>query len=176
MDAPAQVTRIEYAYHTMARAAGIEMAECRLLPEEPRAHFLTRRCDRDAAGERIHLQSLCAIDHLNSRNRNTHSYFQYFNVIQWLGMDAPAIEQAYRRTVFNVAAVNHDDHTKNFTFLLPKDGIWQLSPAFDMTHTFNPLGEWTQHHQMCVNAKFDRITIADLYAIANAQGVPPTRR
>ena len=77
MDAPAQFTRIEYAYHLMARAAGIEMAECRLLSKGPRAHFLTRRCDRDAAGGRIHLQSLCAIDHLNCRCRNTHSYFQY---------------------------------------------------------------------------------------------------
>ncbi len=172
LDAPQQYTRIEFAYYLMARAAGIQMSESRLLAEGPRAHFLTRRFDRDENGIRVHMQSLCAIDHLDFRHRNAHSYTQYFAVIRRLGIDDDAIAQAYRRMVFNVAAMNRDDHTKNFSFLLPKEGVWQLSPAFDVTHAFNPSGEWTQHHQMSVNGKFDGITLADLYAVADAQGVP----
>jgi serine/threonine-protein kinase HipA len=172
LDAPQQYTRTEYAYYLMARSAGIEMSESRLLAEGPRAHFLTRRFDRDENGGRIHMQSLCAIDHLDFRIKNAHSYAQYFAVIRRLGIDDDAIAQAYRRMVFNVAAMNRDDHTKNFSFLLPKNGVWELSPAFDVTHAFNPSSEWTQHHQMSINGKFDGITLADLYAVADAQGVP----
>jgi serine/threonine-protein kinase HipA len=93
-------------------------------------------------------------------------------VIRRLGLDQPALEQAYRRLVFNVAAMNRDDHTKNFAFLLPERGTWQLSPAFDVTHAYNPSGEWTQRHQMAVNGKFDGITLTDLHAVADAQGIP----
>lgn len=171
LDAPHQYTRIEYAYYLMASAAGITMADSLLLPEGPRAHFLTRRFDRSSAGARIHLQSLCAIDHLDFRYRNAHSYAQYFDVIRRLGID-DAIEQAYRRMVFNVAALNRDDHTKNVAFLLPEHGAWQLAPAYDMTHAYNPTGDWTQHHQMSINGKFDDIGLLDLYAVADAQGVP----
>lgn len=172
LDAPQQYTRIEYAYSRMARAAGIAMAESRLLLEGPRAHFLTRRFDRDADGSRIHMQSLCAIDHLDFRYKNAHSYTQYFDVIRRLGLGEDALEQAYRRMVFNVAAMNRDDHTKNVAFLLPPAGTWQLSPAYDVTHAFNPTGEWTQHHQMAINGKFDDITLADLHAVADEQGIP----
>ena len=171
LDAPQQYTRIEYAYYLMARAAGVAMAESLLLPEGPRAHFLTRRFDRTTEGARIHMQSLCAIDHLDFRYKNAHSYAQYFDVIRRLGMNDEAIEQAYRRMVFNVAAMNRDDHTKNFAFLLAEGGSWQLAPAYDVTHAFNPTGEWTQHHQMSVNGKFDQISLADLHKVADAQGV-----
>ena len=79
--------------------------------------------------------------------------------------------EAYRRMVFNVVAVNQDDHTKNLAFLLPRQGAWALAPAYDLTHAFNPRGEWTQRHQMSVNMKFDAITLADLYAVGSAQGI-----
>jgi serine/threonine-protein kinase HipA len=171
LEALQQYTRIEYAYYLMARAAGITMADSLLLPEGPRAHFLTRRFDRTPDGARIHRQSLCGIDHLDFRYRNAHSYAQYFGVIRRLGID-DAIEQAYRRMVFNVAALNRDDHTKNVAFLLPEHGAWQLAPAYDITHAYNPTGEWTQRHQMSINGKFDDISLADLYAVADAQGVP----
>jgi serine/threonine-protein kinase HipA len=175
LDAPQQYTRIEYAYYLMATAAGIEMSESRLLAEGPRAHFMTRRFDI-AGGERIHMQSLCAIDHLDFRYRQAHSYGQYFDVIRRLGLDEGALTQAYRRMVFNVAAMNRDDHTKNFAFLLPHDGAWMLAPAFDVTHAFNPMGVWTQHHQMSINGHFDAITLADLYAVADTQGIPGFRK
>lgn len=171
LDAPQQYTRIEYAYYLMATTAGVEMSESRLLAEGPRTHFMTRRFDI-AGGRRIHMQSLCAIDHLDFRYKNAHSYAQYFDVIRRLGLDEDALTQAYRRMAFNVAAMNRDDHTKNFAFLLPQDGTWRLSPAFDVTHAFNPTGEWTQHHQMSVNGRFDGITLADLHAVADNQGIP----
>ena len=171
LDTPGQFTRIEYAYYLMAKAAGITMSECRQYREGPRTHFLTRRFDRDGSGEQIHMQTLCAMDHLNFRYRDTHSYAQYFNVIRKLGMGMNELVEGYRRMVFNVVAVNQDDHTKNLAFLLPRQGAWTLAPAYDLTHAFNPLGEWTQRHQMSVNSKFEAITLADLYAVGSAQGI-----
>ena len=176
LDAPEQYTRIEYAYYLMAKNAGISMSECQLLNEGPRAHFITRRFDRDANGGRVHLQSLCALDHLDFRQRDTHSYTQYFNVIKNLGMQEDDVAQAFRRMVFNVAAVNRDDHTKNVAFLLPRNGSWMLAPAFDVTHSFNPRGHFTQRHQMGVNSKFEGITVADFEALGDQYGVPNYRR
>ncbi len=172
LDAPAQFTRIEYAYYLMAKDAGITMSECQLLPEGPRAHFLTRRFDRETSGERIHLQSLCAIDQLDFRFRQTHSYAQYFNVIRNLGMGEAELVEAFRRMVFNVFALNRDDHTKNFAFLLSKDEAWRLAPAYDITHAYNPQGRWTQHHQMSINGKFDQITMEDFLAVGDSQAIP----
>jgi len=164
--------RVEYAYHLMAGRAGIEMSECQLLPEGPRTHFLTRRFDRTNKGERIHLQSLCALAHLDFNLTSTHSYNQYFETIRKLGLGREAIEQAFRRVVFNVAAVNRDDHTKNLAFLLSESGSWQLAPAYDVTHSHNSQSKWTQRHQMSVNGKFDGITLADLREVGDRHLVP----
>lgn len=172
LDRPEQFTRIEYAYYLMAKAAGINMSECRLYEEGPRAHFLTRRFDRDGEGGRIHLQSLCAMDQLDFRYRDTHDYAQYFNVIRRLGMGTAELTQAFRRMVFNVVGMNRDDHTKNVGFLLPQGGSWELAPAYDLTHAFNPEGEWTQRHQMGVNSKFEFITLADIYHVGDMQAIP----
>ena len=164
--------RVEYAYYLMATKAGIEMSECKLLPEGPRTHFLTRRFDRTNTGERIHLQSLCALAHLDFNLTSTHSYSQYFATIRDLGLGRDAIQEAFRRMVFNVAAVNRDDHTKNLAFLLPENGTWQLAPAYDVTHSHNSRSKWTQRHQMSVNGKFDAITLADLREVGDRQLVP----
>ncbi|MDP1720099.1 MAG: type II toxin-antitoxin system HipA family toxin [Candidatus Nanopelagicaceae bacterium] len=172
LDRPEQFTRIEYAYYLMAQAAGITMSESRLYEEGDRAHFLTRRFDRDSEGERIHFQSLCAMDQLDFRYRDTHDYSQYFNVIRKLGMGAEELTQAFRRMVFNVVCMNRDDHTKNVGFLLEQGGTWDLAPAYDVTHAFNPKGEWTQRHQMGVNSKFDQIALADIYQVGSAQAIP----
>lgn len=171
LDEPEAYTRIEYAYYLMASAAGIEMADSLLLAEGPRQHFLTRRFDRPDDGTRLHMQTLCALAHLDFRYRDAHSYEQYFDAIRALDLGNAAIDQAYRRAVFNVAAVNRDDHTKNVAFLMNADGKWSLAPAYDVTHAFNPVGKWTQRHQMSVNGKFDDIGIADLHRLADAQGV-----
>lgn len=164
--------RVEYAYYLMATSAGVEMNECALLPEGPRTHFLTRRFDRTSEGERIHLQSLCALAHLDFNLTSAHSYSQYFATINELGLGSEATQQAFRRMVFNVAAVNHDDHTKNLAFLLPENGSWQLAPAYDVTHSHNSRSHWTARHQMSVNGKFDGITLADLREVGDRHLVP----
>jgi len=157
--------RIEYAYYRMAVSAGIEMMPCRLLHENNRSHFMTKRFDRDG-NIKHHVQSLCALSHLDYKQRATHSYEQLFLTINELGLDDHARRQAYLRMSFNVMARNCDDHTKNFAFVLRKGEEWTLSPAFDVTHAHNPKGEWTAQHLMSVNGRFDEIRREDLLAVA----------
>lgn len=164
--------RIEYAYSLMAAAAGIDMSECRLLPEGPRTHFLTRRFDRGDDGSRTHVLTLCGLAHLDFNMPRTHSYSQYLHAVDALGLGAGAREQAFRRVVFNVAAVNRDDHTKNLAFVMAPDGSWDLAPAYDLTYAHNPSGVWTSQHQMSVNGKFYGVTRADLREFGDRQLVP----
>lgn len=170
--AGADYCRVEYAYFLMASQAGVQMSKSLLLPEGPRTHFLTQRFDRTLEGDRIHLQSLCALAHLDFNLISTHSYSQYFETIMALGMGKEALQQAFRRMVFNVAAVNRDDHTKNLAFLLPENGSWEIAPAYDITHAHNSQGKWTLNHQMSVNGKFDGITRADLHEVGDLHLVP----
>ena len=166
--------RIEYAYHLMAKAAGINMADCRLMEENGRAHFMTRRFDREVKDEvtiKHHVQTLCAMDHLDYKQRATHAYAQLFMTISKLKLGDEAIGQTFRRMVFNVMAKNCDDHTKNFAFRLRKGEPWELAPAYDVTHAYNPEGEWTYQHLMSVNGKFNAITRADLLVEADRFGV-----
>jgi len=158
---------IEYAYHLMATAAGVTMAECRLLPEGPRTHFMTRRFDRLADGGRVHMQTLCGIAGLDFNMPGAHSYAQYLGVIDELGLGDAAREQAFRRIVFNIAALNRDDHTKNLAFLLPQHGDWRLAPAYDITHAHNPSGRWTDRHQMSLEGKRENIGVDDLHRFAD---------
>jgi serine/threonine-protein kinase HipA len=167
--------RTEFAYYKMATQAGIVMSPCRLLEENGRAHFMTRRFDRDVAhGKTIkhHLQTLCAMDNLDYKQRGTHAYAQLFMIVSQLGLGDDAIQQTFLRMAFNVMSRNYDDHTKNFSFLLKQGQNWELAPAYDVTHAHNPRGEWTYQHLMSVNGKFDGITKADLLAEADRFGVP----
>ena len=166
--------RIEYAYHRMALAAGIAMAPCRLLEENDRAHFMTRRFDREVVnGETIkhHLQTLCAMDQLDFRQRATHSYSQLFMAIARLKLGDAATGQAFRRMALNVMARNCDDHTKNFSFRLKQGGMWELAPAYDLIHAHNPKGVWNNQHLMSVNGKFNGMTREDLLVEADRFGV-----
>jgi serine/threonine-protein kinase HipA len=170
----AEYGRIEYAYHRMALAAGILMEPCRLLEENGRVHFMTRRFDRDIVDGvtvKHHLQTLCALDHLDFRQRATHSYSQLFIAIARLELGDAAFSQAFRRMAFNVMARNCDDHTKNFSFRLKRGGAWELAPAYDLTHAYNPRGQWTYQHLMSVHGKFDGITREDLLLAADRFGV-----
>jgi len=162
---------IEYAYSLMARSAGIALAECRLLEENGRAHFMTRRFDRDG-NVKHHVQSLCAMAHLDYKQRETHAYEQLFLTIDQLALEAASSVQAFRRMAFNVMARNCDDHAKNFGFILRQGQTWQLAPAYDVTHAHNPQGEWTAHHLMSVNGKFDHITRNDLLTVAARFSIP----
>jgi serine/threonine-protein kinase HipA len=167
--------RIEYAYHLMAKAAGVAMSPCRLLEENGRAHFMTKRFDRDGNAKH-HLQTLCGLAHLDYRQKATHDVSQFLLAVQRLQMGYPAIEEAFRRVAFNVMAANCDDHSKNASFMLREAGAWELAPAYDVTHAYNPKGEWTYQHLMSVNGKFADISRDDLLAVADefAVGTAPT--
>jgi len=167
--------QIEYAYYRMAKAAGIEMMESRLHREEGRAHFLTRRFDRTDSGDRLHLQSLCAIRHFDFNSPGSYSYEQAFETIRQLKLSFNAIEQQYRRMVFNVVSRNLDDHTKNIAFLMDSSGFWRLAPAFDVIYAYNPTGLWTQRHQMSINGKSEHITRADLEKVGSETSIKMPR-
>jgi len=163
--------RIEYAYYLMARDAGIDMTECRLLEENGRAHFMTRRFDR-AGGEKIHLQSLCGVAHYDYNAAGAYGYEQAFAVMRKLRLSKADAIQQYRRMVFNATARNQDDHTKNIAFLMNRDGRWKLSPAYDVVYSHNPAGRWTHQHQMTINGKRDNFTAADLLAVGESISIP----
>jgi serine/threonine-protein kinase HipA len=166
---------IEFAYYRMALAAGIEMMECRLHREGGRAHFMTRRFDRTAKGEKLHAQSLCAMLHFDFNRPDAYSYEQALGVVRRLGMPASDVEQQYRRAVFNVLGRNHDDHVKNIAYLMNKRGEWRLAPAFDVAYSYNPTGAWTSRHQMSVNGKRDDFVLDDLVALARAADIKRTK-
>ncbi|HDZ08754.1 type II toxin-antitoxin system HipA family toxin [Pseudohongiella sp.] len=158
--------QIEYAYYLMARDAGITMSECRLLEEGDRHHFMTRRFDRTDAGDKLHMQSLCAMAHFDYNAAGAYSYEQALQVMQQLNLSHAEVEQQFRRMVFNIVARNQDDHTKNIAFLMDRAGQWSLSPAFDLTFSYNPDGDWTSSHQMSLNGRRDHFTLDDFKACA----------
>lgn len=168
MEDPKGYGAIEYAYHLMAKAAGIAMSECRLLEENGRRHFMTRRFDRRAGGEKLHMQSLCALAHFDFNQAGAYAYEQALMTIRQLKLPMAAVEEQFRRMAFNIVARNQDDHVKNIAFLMDKLGEWSLAPAFDVTYSFNPSGSWTGTHQMTLNAKRDGFTTEDFEAGAKA--------
>jgi serine/threonine-protein kinase HipA len=144
----------------MATDAGIIMSESRLLEENGRRHFMTRRFDR-RDGQKLHMQSLCAMSHFDYNMPRAYSYEQALQVIRRLELPMSAVEQMFRRMVFNIIARNQDDHVKNIAFLMDRSGNWSLAPAFDMIYSFQPSGKWTSSHQMTLNGKDDGFTLDD---------------
>lgn len=171
LDDPQGFGRIEYAYWLMAQAAGIEMSEARLLEEHGRSHFMTRRFDRTADGDKLHMQSLGAMAHFDYNQPGAYSYEQAVLVMRKLGLGMAELEQFYRRAVFNVLARNQDDHVKNIAFLMDRQGRWRLSPAFDVVYSYNPQGDWTARHQMRLNGKQDGFNFEDFCALAKVAGL-----
>ncbi len=161
---------IEYAYSRMAHAAGITMSECRLLHENGRAHFLTKRFDR-VGHAKLHMQSLCGIAHYDYNAAGAYGYEQVFEVMRRLRLPKTDAIQLYRRLIFNVVTRNQDDHTKNIGFLMGPDGGWRLAPAFDLIYAHNPHGRWTHQHQMTINGKRDHFTRDDLQAVGASIGI-----
>lgn len=166
---------VEYAYSTMARAAGIEMTECRLLQENGRRHFMTRRFDRPDDGGKLHMQTVAALEHVSYNEPGTYSYEQLLLLIRRLGLGTPVAEQQFRRMVFNVLARNHDDHVKNVAFLMDRAGSWSLAPAYDVIWAWQPGNPWLHAHQMSLNGKRDGFSVADLRAVAAVAGLPRGR-
>jgi serine/threonine-protein kinase HipA len=159
---------IEYAYSLMAQDAGVWMSECRLLEENGRRHFMTRRFDRLPGGGKLHAQSLCALAHFDFNQPGAYAYEQALLVLRQLKLPMAAVEQQFRRMVFNVVARNQDDHVKNIAFLMDQTGQWSLSPAFDVTYSYNPAGAWTSQHQMSINGKRDAFSLEDFRACAKS--------
>lgn len=162
--------RLEYSFARLVRSCGIEMAECSLIEENGRAHFLTKRFDR-IGNEKVHMQTLCGLAHYDYRLLRGYSYEQTFNVMRLLRLTYKEAQEMFRRVVFNVAVRNQDDHTKNISFLMDENGKWRLSPAYDMCYSYNPDGIWTSAHQMSVNGKFDDITRDDLLELARRNNI-----
>jgi len=158
-----EYTLIEYAYYQMALRAGIVMSECKLLQEGGRKHFMTKRFDR-ANGKKLHMQSLGAIAHIDYNEPGLSSYEMAALTAKRLGLPSSDIEQFYRRMIFNVLAVNQDDHVKNISFLMDRKGIWTLSPAYDVTFACDAGNKWLQAHQMTINGKKSDILMSDMIA------------
>lgn len=163
--------RVEMAYHLMAKEAQIEMTECRLLEENGRAHFMTRRFDREHGKGKLHIQSFCAIAHYDFNEVTSFSYEQLFETMRSMLLPYTDAEQLYRRMVFNVMARNCDDHTKNFSFSMDKTGKWKLAPAFDVCHSYRPGSTWVSQHSLSINGKRQNITRDDLLVVAKNMNI-----
>ena len=168
-DNPKGIGNIEYTYYKMATSCGIRMTECRLLTEGDSHHFMTRRFDREADGEKIHVQTLAGLAHYDRDAR--HSYEEMFRIMRSMRLPYKEQEELYRRMVFNVMARNHDDHTKNFSFLMNKQGNWSLAPAYDLCYSYTPGGKWTNRHQMSLNGKQDNFSMEDLQRVGENMGI-----
>jgi serine/threonine-protein kinase HipA len=168
LEDPKGYGRIEYAYSRMAGEAGINMNPCRLFEENGRSHFMTRRFDRQENGAKLHMQSLCGLAHYDFNMAGAYAYEQALFMIRRLGLPMSAVEEQFRRMTFNIIARNQDDHVKNIAFLMDKTGQWSLSPAFDVTYSYNPSGDWTASHQMTLNGKRDHFRMDDFNACARA--------
>lgn len=166
LEDPAGYGAIEYAYYKMATDAGITMNPCRLFEENGRRHFMTKRFDRLEGGGKLHMQSLCGMAHFDFNQAGAYGYEQAFQVMRRLGLPMKSIEEQFRRMVFNIVARNQDDHVKNIAFLMDRSGRWSLSPAYDMTYSFNPTGAWTSMHQMTLNGKRDDFSLEDFKTCA----------
>jgi serine/threonine-protein kinase HipA len=166
IDDPRGFGAIEYAYAQMARDAGIRMSDCDLLEEQGRRHFMTRRFDRLPGGDKLHMQSLCAMGHYDFNLAGANSYEQALMLIRQLGLPMVDLEEMYRRMAFNVIGRNQDDHVKNIAFLMDRQGQWSLAPAFDVTYSYNPSGRWTSQHQMTLAGKREGFDLDDFKAVA----------
>lgn len=157
--------RVEYAYYLMAKKCGINISESKLIEENGRAHFMTKRFDR-VANQKIHMQTFCAMNHFDFNEMNAFSYEQLFQTMRQLKLTYSDAEEMFKRMVFNVVATNYDDHTKNFSFLMDQSGIWKLSPAYDICYSYNPDNHWVSKQTLSINGKRESIQLADLLTIA----------
>ena len=163
--------KIEYAYHLMAIEAGIKMTSCRLHKEGGRSHFMTKRFDRTNSGNKLHMQSLGAIAHYDYNQSDAYSYEQAIKVIKRLKLSHEDVKQQVIRTIFNIVCRNHDDHVKNIAFIMNRKGVWSLSPAYDISYSWDPNGKWTHQHQMSVNGKRTDIKRSDIVEYADFSGI-----
>ena len=156
---------LEQTYYEMAVAAGINMMESRLLKVDGINHFLTKRFDRNETGK-LHTQTLAAMD------PEADTYEKLFAVCRRLHLPEVDCRELYRRLVFNILANNTDDHHKNFTFVMNRQGTWRLSPAYDMTYIFDTGGYLpNEEHCLMIGGKLRGITRDDAVLFARDNGI-----
>lgn len=163
--------RVEMAYYNMATACGIDMMPSELLEENGRAHFMTKRFDREDGAVKHHIQTFCAMQHYDFNNVGSYSYEQLFQTMRLLRLPYPQAEQIYRRMVFNVIAKNCDDHTKNTAFRLKEGGDWELAPAYDVCYAYRPESMWVSQHALSLNGKRKDFEKHDLISFAKAMNI-----
>jgi len=163
--------RVEVAYYHMAIDAGIQMMECRLLEENGRAHFMTKRFDRERGKVKVHVQTFCAMRHYDFNEVTLYSYEELFETMRMLRLSYPEAKELFRRMAFNVMSRNCDDHTKNFAFVMHKSGEWKLSPAYDVCHAYRPGSDWVSQHALSINGKRKNITRQDLLTVGNSMNI-----
>lgn len=162
---------IEMAYYLMAKACEIDMMECRLMEENGRAHFMSKRFDREGSDTKHHIQTLCAMQHYDFNQTTSFSYEQLFQTMRLLKLPYPQAEQLFRRMAFNVIARNCDDHTKNFAFRLKQNENWELTPAYDVCFAYRPESNWVSQHNLSINGKRKDITKEDLLYVAKSMNI-----
>ena len=155
----------------METDCGIEMMESRLLEENGRAHFMTRRFDLPNEKDKLHVQTFCALMHYDFNEAGMFSYEQLFELMRIMRLPYPQYEQLYKRMVFNVVARNCDDHTKNFAFTMNQNGEWKLSPAYDICHAYRPGSTWVSQHNLTINGKRQNISRTDLLEVASNMNI-----
>jgi len=163
--------RVEIAYYKMAIDFGIQMMESRLVEEGNRAHFMTKRFDRVNGDLKVHVQTLCALQHYDYNKITSYSYEQLFQTMRTLRLTYAEAEQMYRRMVFNVLSRNCDDHTKNFAFMMATDGVWKLAPAYDVCHSYRPGSDWMSQHSLSINGKRIDFNKEDLLKFAEQHSI-----
>ena len=171
LDQVMAMAELSNVYYLMAKDCKIQMMDCDLLEENGRAHFLTKRFDREGSNLKHHIQTLCGIQHFDYNNLYGYSYEQLFQTMRSLNMTYPEVEQMYRRMVFNVMATNYDDHTKNFSFRLKKNGRWELSPAYDLCYSYASNNIWVNQHSLSINSKHKGINKSDLITLAKTNNI-----
>lgn len=154
---------MEYVYHVMATQCGVDMMPCHLLDEGARRHFITQRFDR-IGNQKVHVQTLNGLAHVDYKNPGSFSYAELFSIARDLRLPADDAFQLLKRMAFNIIARNHDDHSKNFAFML-KDNKWILAPAYDLAYSYKPGSKWVNSHWMSLNGKRDDFTREDFYSL-----------
>ncbi|ELV8656707.1 type II toxin-antitoxin system HipA family toxin [Vibrio vulnificus] len=159
---------MEFVYHLMATKCGVDMMPCRLLHEGNRRHFITQRFDR-IKNSKVHVQTLNGLAHIDYKKPGSFSYAELFGIARQLKLSAVDAEQLFKRMTFNIIARNHDDHSKNFAFMLTQDRLkkdkWSLAPAYDLAYSYKPGSKWVNSHWMSLNGKRDNFTRSDFYSL-----------
>ncbi|BFM48644.1 type II toxin-antitoxin system HipA family toxin [Marinomonas sp. THO17] len=154
---------MEFVYYLMAKKCGIEIMPSRLLNEGNRRHFITQRFDR-IKNQKVHVQTLNGLAHIDYKKPGSCSYAEVFAVARQMQLSALDAEQLIKRMTFNIIARNHDDHAKNFAFILHND-TWSLAPAYDLAYSYKPGSKWVNSHWMSLNGKRDDFTRDDFYSL-----------